>query len=67
MNRCLIFFSSLLITFVTISSASSANPWDWSRATAAPSSASRGIQARFGSSWSPLAPSDLIATDVIRL
>ena len=66
MKRCLVLISSLLLTFATVSTASSASPWAWASA-AGTASAGLGIQARLGSGWSPLAPSSLIAAGAIHL
>jgi hypothetical protein len=62
MNRCLIFCASLLLTFLTISSACSASPGEWH----APASAAR-ASVGLGGGWLTAMPSRLVSVDIIRL
>jgi hypothetical protein len=62
MNRFLIFCASLLLTFVTISSACSASASAWHR----PVLAGR-ASASLGTAWFAVTPSRLMSIDAIRL
>jgi hypothetical protein len=62
MNRLLIFFASLVLTFVTISSACSASAADWRGASP---EARSGLG--FGGGALAGSPSRLVSIDVIRL
>ena len=64
MNRCLIFVASLILTFVTISSACSARPGELGLGPTAPQARQAGY---WGASGPAVTPSRLVAIETIGL
>lgn len=67
MNRALIFLASLVLTFVTISSASGATPMQWAGKAVGTHGECHSSGGHAGAGWLAVTPSTLISPESIGL